>query len=1010
MRIEIKVIIISILFGILFWVTDAVIGATFFFDRGFRELLITAIPHHQIYVRVVMIVSFMLLGIVISGLLSRYKSSLKPYRTERDKAKQYLDIAGVIILKLNKRAEVTLINKYGCGILQFAESEIVGKNWIESFVPRRKREEVKRVFRRLLDEGTTAFPQHEHAIVNKYGDEKVIAWNNSVLQDNKGNAIGILSSGKDITDQREIGRRIGHLQAVVRAIINVSHLAAKEKNRDSLLKEVCQNLIRTRGYYSAWVALFDENRKFLMAAEAGLKERFELIYRQLKANELPERWRKALDCSEILTITNIHNSGSEEQQKGAIKTKGAMAIRLEHENTIYGILVVSLPADLVDNMEEQHLFRELSREISLGLYKIQVEDQRKAAEEALRVSEETYRNLFSNAQVGLFRTRIEDGKVLECNEQAALMFGFGSREEAIEKYQTQNNYVDPSARDRMLNQIMTKGEVKGFEAEFIGKDGATLWTRFSAKLYREHGWIEGVIEDITEKKRAENALRDSEAKYRNLVEQSNDVIYLILDDKLEYVNKKFCELTGYSREEVVSADFDIMNLVDAESRTMIEEFKNKGVKGEKLPDHYEFKAITKNGRVLDIEASVSRFRLGDSVAIQGILHDVTEKRRLEAQLLQSQRMEGIGRLAGGVAHDFNNLLTAISGHAELAALKIDSEHLVKEDLAEIEKAAMRASNLTKQLLAFSRKQTLIPKVVDLNSIITDMDTMLRRIIGEDIALTTIPADDLLPVKADVGQIEQVLINLVVNARDAMPSGGIIIIETSNVSITEDSMRMHAKVEPGSYATIAVSDTGEGMSPDIKDKIFEPFFTTKEVGQGTGLGLSTVYGIVKQSGGYIWVYSEPGIGSTFRVYLPAVEDETEVVERTEEADEIPKGEETVLVVEDEDAVREVAVSVLKRQGYKILAAKTGVEALKMVSQHKDDIDLVLTDVIMPSMGGLELSRKLHLKLPNLKVLFMSGYTSSAIFHQRLLEPGMTYLQKPFRADELAVSIRKVLDSK
>jgi len=431
--------------------------------------------------------------------------------------------------------------------------------------------------------------------------------------------------------------------------------------------------------------------------------------------------------------------------------------------------------------------------------------------------------------------------------------------------------------------------------------------------------------------------------------------------------------------------------------------------------HLELRLLQKNGQYVDVEAVMTN--LLDNPNVQGIVinsRNIVERklaeealRDSEEQLRQSQKMDAVGQLAGGVAHDFNNLLAVIIGYSDLllkrrAELGAGRESMIEE----ISKAGHRAAGLTRQLLAFSRKQVLQPRVLDLNAVVGDMDKMLKRLIGEHIQMLTKLAPDLKTVRADPGQVEQVLLNLAVNARDAMSGGGKLTIETANVVLDSQFTLTHQAIEPGPYVMLAVSDTGGGMSAEVKARIFEPFFTTKEQDKGTGLGLSTVYGIVKQSGGSIWVYSEPGRGSTFKVYLPCVDEQADL-------EEIPSGAtsyagtETILLVEDEEAVRAVANEILTMNGYRVLQATHGNDALEVSRTHPGSIDLMVTDVVMPLMGGPELAECLVRTRPQMRVLYMSGYTDDAIVHQGVLSEGTAYLQKPFTAEAFARKLREAL---
>jgi len=384
-----------------------------------------------------------------------------------------------------------------------------------------------------------------------------------------------------------------------------------------------------------------------------------------------------------------------------------------------------------------------------------------------------------------------------------------------------------------------------------------------------------------------------------------------------------------------------------------------------------------------------------------------ERRKLEVQLSQSQKMEAIGQLAGGIAHDFNNLLTVIAGFAELALSRVKPDAPIADDIREIRVAEERAAELTRQLLAFSRKQIIAPRVLDLAEVVRGVEKLLRRVIGEDLELRVVSPPTLGHVKADRSQVEQVILNLVVNARDALPRGGKITIETADTELDEAYARSHVAVTPGPYVMLAVSDTGVGMSAETKARLFEPFFTTKEKGRGTGLGLATVYGIVKQSGGNIWVYSEPGRGSTFKVYLPRVMEPLD--QPAPPRAEAPKGgSESVLVVEDDPGVRQLVVHVLRGQGYDVTEAKDSDEAQRLCEDLSRPLQLLVTDVVMPGMGGRDLSRRIQQVRPGLKVLFVSGYTSDAIVHHGVLEPGLAFLQKPFTPQQLAERVRSILD--
>ncbi len=632
-----------------------------------------------------------------------------------------------------------------------------------------------------------------------------------------------------------------------------------------------------------------------------------------------------------------------------------------------------------------------------------------------------------------------------------------------------------------------------------------------------------IKQDITERKQAEERLR-------NLIETSNDAIYLLYQNKFEVINQRFTEIFGYTLEECNAPDFNFMNLVAPESRDLILQRIKAVERGEKISDVYEFTALSKSGKRIICEVSVSYIKYKEGIATQGIIRDITErrnaeeeirklsealkqspiavviinkhliieyvnpaftksygysekevlgnkpfafifgenkddlikeirqtiqkkqvwqkelqlskkdnsiffakimltpilnaegqmthyliliediteKRQLQEQFLQAQKMEAIGRLAGGIAHDFNNLLTVINGYSELLIKTAAKDNALFEKLMQIKKAGERASALTSQLLAFSRKQVIQPKIINLNHLLHDLEKMLKRLIGEDIDLVIFYDKSLGAIKADPAQVEQVIMNLVVNARDAMPKGGKITIQLKNRFIGPDFVRKHSGAHEGWFAVMAVSDTGIGMDKETQKHIFEPFFSTKEKGKGTGLGLATVYGIVKQSGGYIQVYSEPGSGTTFHIFWPIIN-----AKQIEESKEMVlhrnlTGNETILVVEDEESVKDFIITSLTEFGYTVLWAPNISEAARILKEQGNSIALVLTDVIMPGGSGADLVADLHKAHSKVKIIYMSGYTDESIVRHGILPENTHFIQKPFSVEDLAIKIRKVLD--
>ncbi|HET6179044.1 MAG TPA: ATP-binding protein [Candidatus Sulfotelmatobacter sp.] len=509
---------------------------------------------------------------------------------------------------------------------------------------------------------------------------------------------------------------------------------------------------------------------------------------------------------------------------------------------------------------------------------------------------------------------------------------------------------------------------------------------------------------------AQESLRRSELNFRSLVTNAPyGICRCDSTGKILDANPAFLETLGYSAAEDLIGQHIFGLYADNDRWFDLADF---------LRSPAPFKGLTaewkrKNGTTTVVRVSgrsVSNGREG-GVVFELFAEDVTERRALEQQLRQSQKMEAVGRLAGGIAHDFNNLLMVISGYSEFLLERLGDEPRLRGPAQEIASASERASSLTRQLLAFSRKQMLAPRIVNLNDVATENLKMLTRMIGEDVDLVLVPGQNLWAVRADAGQIEQVIMNLAVNARDAMPSGGKLTIETSNVTLDDEYARFHAPLRPGDYVMVAISDTGAGMDAETQSHIFEPFFTTKGT-KGTGLGLSTVYGIVKQSGGYIWVYSETGRGTTFKIYLPRVASTSETAMQVAAPVDLRKvepGTETILLVEDEANLRYLARQYLEKQGYKVIEAADGAVAMQIAVAHEAVIHLLLTDVIMPGMNGRELAQRISEIRPNVKVLYMSGYTENVIGHNGMLDAGVRLLQKPFNLRDLRSKVREVLDA-
>lgn len=629
-----------------------------------------------------------------------------------------------------------------------------------------------------------------------------------------------------------------------------------------------------------------------------------------------------------------------------------------------------------------------------------LEKSSKIATERL-LMEKTLSEEMLNHLPGVFYLINDQMKLSRWNDPLERVTGYSTEEIAR---MDSIDFFEEKDRDRIIDAIQT-GFAKGkttLEANLLAKNRTKIPYFFSGSRIKvdEEFYLVGLGIDITKRRRLEEIFRD-------LVNHAPMGIFIVKNRKLKMVNPGFQRITGYSEEELLESD--CLDLATPEYKNKIKQAAVEILKGQSSTP-YEYQFLTKDGQVKWAMESVTTTSFDGGKATLGYFMDITERKLLEENLTRAQRIEAIGILAGGVAHDFNNLLTAILGYSELMKMDLDSKDPYYQYVDEILKTAQRGSTLTHQLLAFSRKQVLQPSIVSINALVLNMERLLKRLIGEDIELVTAVSNDLGAVRADKGQMEQVIMNLAVNARDAMPQGGKLTLETANVYLDADYGRTHVSVIPGHYVMLAISDTGVGMDAKTRAHIFEPFFTTKELGSGTGLGLATVYGIIKQSGGNIWVYSEPGKGTTFKIYLPRVKEAAVLADAQPPAVTGLSGRETILVVEDDETLRQLIDRGLRKYGYNVLKAANGGEALLLCEKEEGPVHLLLTDVVMPQMNGRELAERLALLCPAMKILFMSGYTEAAAFNNGVLEAKAQFLQKPFKVNRLVRKIREVLESK
>jgi PAS domain S-box-containing protein len=637
------------------------------------------------------------------------------------------------------------------------------------------------------------------------------------------------------------------------------------------------------------------------------------------------------------------------------------------------------------------------------------------AESALAASERRFRSLVQNSS-DLVTIVAPDGIIQYASDSAERIVGYSPRElvgTSLLEYLSQDDVA--AVRSLLQNANGKVSSTGPVEFCMLRSDGTPVWLEAVGTNLLTDATIQGIVlntRDVSERKRADHALRESEERYRDLFDNASDLVCMAAPNgALLYVNKAWQEGTGYGADEI--GRMQLLEIIHPDCRALYGSVVERVLAGERL-DHVELVFVPKAGAPITVEGNLScTFKDGQPSVVRGIYRDVTERKRVEEHLRRAERMQAAGKLAGGVAHEVNNMMTGVIGFSEFVLRTLETDDPRRADVEEVIRAGTRAADVTRQLLAFTRQQFLQPQVIEINTVVSEMEKMLRRSLGEDKQLELRLSPRAGQIRADRGQLEQVLINLLLNARDALEAHGRVTIETGASEWDAAYAERHGGVDIplGRYVMLAVSDTGCGMNADVQERIFEPFFTTKPVGQGTGLGLSTVYGIIKQSEGFVWVYSEPGEGTVFKVYLP----EARVVGPAESVQPpVPqpaeRGTETILVIEDEDIVRNLAIRGLRDYGYNVVEANNGAEAFEYLKQHPDTVQLVISDVVMPEMGGRELGQHLALLEPDLPILYMSGYTGDDVVQRGLLDPGAPFQQKPFTPGILASKVRTMLDQR
>jgi len=852
------------------------------------------------------------------------------------------------------------------------------------------------------------------------------------------------------TERTRPQEKLEYLNRVLRALRNINQLIVQEKEPGILVTKACENLTRDRVYNQAWIALMDDSREIVSMVESGFNGEFDSLEKSYRRGLLNACSQKALKQSGALGIHGSHSDCSECPVSGILNGNGAMTVRLEHEERVFGLLTAVMDPFLTADPEQQDLFKNIANDIGFALHHIEQEADRRRMEilqDALyRISQavESTENLDA-----LYRAVHEIIRDVMPADNFYIAF-YDKKEELLTFpyfVDTVDDRPEPRKAGRGLTEyvlrtceplLATKAVQENLnrlkEIELIGAH-SHIWLGVPLKADEKPIGIIGVqdysnpdaygeremhmlkyvstqVAKAIERKRAEDTLRLSEDLNRGIVANTPiGIMYLDAKGTIIFENPAMSKMANVPEGEVSKAiGKRILDIPNLKNKSVIEMMR-KVMRGESVHNvEIDYKSFYGKSLTLRVHTAPRSGTGGKIIGAIIMCEDITGFKKLEAQFLQAQKMEAVGRLAGGVAHDFNNLLTVVFGHAELGMMRLEENSPVRKHFREIVTIADRTTELIDQLLSFSRKKVIKPRVIDLNDHLANMGKMLQRLIGEDVELIFIRKPGLGKIKAEPAQVDQVVVNLAVNARDAMPDGGKLTIETHDVEVDALFTASHVGSKPGPYVRLSVSDTGSGIRQEIMTHIFDPFFTTKAKNKGTGLGLATVYGIVNQNGGFITCYSEEGMGTTFKIYLPRIEEQDNAYHITEEAVTDPSGKETVLVVEDDKSVRELAVETLQKFGYEVVEATNGKEALQLCRNRKEQVDLVLTDVVMPTMNGPEFIRQLRSLGNDVRVLYMSGYTENSITNRGILDRGSEYISKPFRPHELITMVRRVLDQK
>ncbi|MFO7890312.1 MAG: PAS domain S-box protein [bacterium] len=825
----------------------------------------------------------------------------------------------------------------------------------------------------------------------------------------------ILSVARDITTRKRAQQQVEHLNSLLKAVRDINQFIVKSDNLEILIKDACISLMHTRSYLGCSIGLIDENSKRIMLKVQAGRFDFNQSWSVTVAGRglAPGCVKTVLKSGDIHIVKNTSNCDNCECRCSDIKEPcTVVAVPMKQNKQIYGILLVAIERGVKIDKEELGLLREVASDLMFARDKFRTEEK-------LRENEENFRHLYENMTIGLYRTQ-PDGKIVIANPALVEMLGYDSFEELSKRNLNENGFVSLSDREKFMKIISEKKQIKGFQSAWERKDGSIIQIRESAKVFKDKDgnieYYEGTVEDITELKKAERMIEERRTYLESILNAAPDAI-ITLDEKhkIKDWNAAAEKMFGYTRNEVIGKDIDDL-ITDPDSIKEAKKVTSRILKGEYIPPT-ETVRNNKNGKPVYVILSGSPIIVDERlVGVIGIYTDIgdlvrakNEKEKVQSQLIQAQKMEAIGILTGGIAHDFNNMLTAIQGCTELVMHRIDENDPSQRELKEVLSATRRAANLTSQLLLFSRKQPMEYFPLNLNKCIKDLQSMLYRLIGEDIEVHTEFSPDLWTIWSDRNTIEQVIMNIVVNAKDAMPYGGRLNIKTQNIVLDEESCKELSDAYPGKFICLSLEDTGIGIDENTLQHIFEPFFSTKGPAKGTGLGLSVVYGIIKEHNGWINVYSEPGKGTAFKIYIPAVDVEPEEdMEKLISEVDLRGGGEKILIVEDDKNVRKFTEKALRQNGYRIYSVVNAKKALDIFEEVKDDLDLIFCDVVLPDKTGIILVKELLEKKPELKVILTSGYTDHRSQWPIIKEKKYPFLQKPYSLNDLLTSIKNELE--